>query len=251
MDNQVLARLSAIPEKVVWPHTWELSRLLGVSHEEVVSGVKSLEAKQFLVLTPKTENKFVVNEEGRRYAAEGTPEFKILKLLAQAPGNSLERTEVEAVLKEEFKIGLSSGIKRLFRLEKTLLVGLFPPGQAPPDAEGLLLHKLNNSGYFDGVYEDEVGNELVKKLRKRQLLEVKTLTYYLLQKGPHFADKVITLKADLTAEDLAKETWRDAGAFKALNLQSRASRWRRAGCTHSSRCARSSGRSCSKWASRR
>lgn len=221
MDNTILAKLSTHADPAGWPNTWELAQVLGTPHEEVVSAAKSLEAKQYLVLTQKTENKFVVNEEGRRYASEGTPEFKILKHLAHTPTNSCERAEVEAILKEEFKIGLSNGVKRLFKLEKTALVGLFPAGQAPPDLEGLLLHKLNNSVYFDGVYEAEADNELIKKLKKRQLLEIKPLTYFQLAKGPHFADKVVTLKADLTAEDLAKETWKDLAAFKGLNLQAK------------------------------
>ena len=221
MDNQVLAKLWAIPAGTSWPNTWELAKLLEVGHEEVVSAVKSLESKHYLEVTQKTESKFVVSEEGRRYAQEGTPEFKIVKHLANTATNSCERTELEANLKDEFKIGLSNGVKRLFKLEKTQVVGLFPPGHSPPDSEGLLLHKLNNSVYFDGVFEAEAENELIKKLKKRQLLEVKPLTYFQLAKGPSFSDKVVTLKADLTAEDLAKETWKDQTSFKSLNLQSK------------------------------
>lgn len=220
MDNLILSRLFPV-ETEKWTNSYELSHSLNATHDEIVSALKSLESKGYLLLSQKSQSKFSVTEEGKRYAAEGTPEFKILKYLIQRPAFTAERTEVEAALKDEFKVGLSNGIKRLFKLEKTALVSLFTPENLPHDDEAQLLHKLNNSVFFDGIFETESPNELVKKLKKRQLIDVKTLTYYTMAKGSHFAEKVVTLKADLTAEDLAKETWKTESAFKGLNLQAK------------------------------
>lgn len=221
MDNQILATLFPLPSEDKWVNSYDLAASLGVHHDEVVSALKSLEAKGYLTLTQNSISKFVVTDEGRRYAAEGTPEFKILKHLATKPGLTAERAEVEALLKDEFKIGLSNGVKRLFKLEKTAMVSLYELDKMPDDVEGLTLHRLNNSVYFDGIYEAEANSDWLKKLKKRQLVEVKTLTYYLMKKGPNFAEKVVTLKADLTAEDLAKETWKTEAGFKGLNLQAK------------------------------
>lgn len=221
MDNQILSKLFSNQNVNSWGNSWELSHQMSSTHDEIVSVLKSLEAKNYLLLTQLSQNKFVVNEEGLKYANEGTPEFKILSYLHSKPSNSCEKAEVEAILKDEFKIGLSNGIKRLFKLEKTVLVAIFDAKSAPEDIESNLLKKLSKSVYFDGMFEAEQNNENIKKLKKRQLIEIKTLSYYKLAKGEHFAEKVVNLKADLTAEDLAKETWKDVNLFKGLNLSAK------------------------------
>ena len=221
MDNLILSTLSSLPPTRKYPNSWQLSHQLNVAHDELVSGLKSLESKEYLILNPLSQSKFTVNEEGSKYAVSGTPEFKILNYINSKPSNSVEKAEAESHLKEEFKVGLSNGIKRLFKLEKTVLVGLFTSANKPEDSESILLKQLLTSAFFDGVFEAQNSNELIKKLKKRQLIDVKSVTYYQISKGLNFADKVITLKADLTAEDLAKETWKNDQGFKGLNLNSK------------------------------
>ena len=135
MDNKVLSLLNSIPTEDSWPNSWQIASSLSVAHEQVVSAIKSLEAKGYLHLTQLTENKLSVNEEGISYAKEGTPEFRILHLLLSKSSGVCEKTEIETVLQEKFKIGLSNGAKRLFAIEKTSLKALFSPQQAPEDEE--------------------------------------------------------------------------------------------------------------------
>ena len=221
MDNRILSTLFNFKDETSWPNSWQISKDFQCTHEELASAIKSLEAKEYLQLVHLSQNKFAVTEEGLKYAKQGTPEFRILQLLLSKPNHCCEKSEIENQLKEEFKIGLSNGIKRLFKLEKTTLVALSTPETAPEDAESVLLAKLSNSNYFDKSYENEASNELTKKLKKRQLIDIKSLTYYQFKKGPNFSDKVISLKADLTAEDLAKETWKHEEGFKGLNLSAK------------------------------
>ena len=72
MDNNILSKLFAIEDQNKWPLSWTLSQEFNVSHDEIVSAIKSLESKNYLKLTPFSQSKFIVTKEGLKYAIEGT-----------------------------------------------------------------------------------------------------------------------------------------------------------------------------------
>lgn len=155
--------------------------------------------------------------EGERYSKEGTPEFKILKTLLSNPDKKAEKSDVEKTMESnEFKVGLANGMKKYFKLEKTVLVSIVDTEAVDSDAE--LLNKLLKADYFDASIDKLKDSEEVKKLKKRQLIDIKTLTYFKIEKGENFAPTLIIKRADLTSEDLVSGIWENSELFKGLNL---------------------------------
>ena len=77
---------------------------------------------------------------------------------------------------------------------------------------------MKENEFFDGKFDEISKMKETKNLKKRKLFEIKTLVYYLLEKGEDFKSELVQLKADLTMEDIVNGTYLDKSKFKALNL---------------------------------
>lgn len=218
MEDQILKLLSGVAGESKWRSSYEVAAALGIKHEEIVGAFKSLEASQYLILQQEKESKFELTEEGRKYASEGTPEYQIFAMILEK-GGSADKAALEAALGPAFKVGLTNGVKRLFTVDKSALVAI--PGltlENTPDKDSLFLKKLESSDYFDGQFKTLEASEEIPKMKKRSLFAVKTLTFFRPTKGPNFQSQLVVKRADFTAEDLAKGTWKDSSLFKAINL---------------------------------
>ncbi len=95
------------------------------------------------------------------------------------------------------------------------------PDQELPDEAQAMLATLSNSKFFDLDQETLQSNPIVQKLKKRKLCDIKTLTYYIVQKGEQYQNTFLELKADLTYEDVRNNLHKDLSLFKEMNLQSK------------------------------
>lgn len=222
MDQKILDILTKTPE-AQWPSSWDIATKLSMDHKEVVGALKSLESKEYLILNQKTEGRFVLNNEGEQYAKNGTPEFAIYNYLAQCPDQSVERADVEKAIGDSFKVGLQNGIKKLFNIkDKTKLARVENIDEAnSKDFDSEYLKLMLEHDFFDGKFEELLQHSRHQAVKKRKLFEQKQLTYFTLQKGNNFSDKLKVLKADLTIEDMNCELWRNKEDFKPLNLKAR------------------------------
>lgn len=214
MAQEVLSALAKGTEP--WPNSWKLAQELGLKHDEVVGALKSLEAREYVALEQLRESRFELSAEAARYATEGTPDYRLFSALL-ARGGRAERAELEQELGAAFKSGLQSGAKRFFTVDKSCLQVL-PGLELGEDSDAVLLAQLGRSAFFTGDFTELAAREEVKRLQRRKLFEVKTLNYYQPRRGARFAPTLAVQRADLTAEDLATEAWRDAAQFKSMNL---------------------------------
>ena len=99
-------------------NSYEISQKLNENHDTVVGGLKSLEAKNYLTLKQKKEQKFQLTKEGKMFAEKGMPEHQILQVLLAQPDKKQDKKVVEDFIGKSFKIGLSNGIKsKLFKVQ--------------------------------------------------------------------------------------------------------------------------------------
>lgn len=216
MAQEVLSALDGSEGQ--WPNSWQLATKLGVKHDEVVGALKSLEAREYVTLTQNRESRFELTAEGREYAEKGMPERRLLDELVRR-GGSAERSELEVAFGPSFKVALQNGLKKLFVISKTAVEVLPEISSAAfPDVEVKTLGELATSQFFDGRFCELSERKELKQLQRRKLFEVKTLNYYQPARGPNFSPKLVVQRADLTAEDLASEAWRDSRQFKPINL---------------------------------
>ena len=222
MDQRVLTLLNGINEGN-WPNSWELAKTHNIDHTEVVGALKSLEAKSYLKLKQKKENKYNLNKEGELYAENGTPEYAIFKHLVSQEGMQANRADVQKLMGKDFSKGLSNGMKRYFTIKdktKLVVIDSVKPEETP-DEDAEILRQIQGNDFFDGKFEEISQIPRLKLLKKRKLFENKQLVYYEMAKGEQFAPELKVLFADLTIESLNNGTWQDAGNFKSLNLNAK------------------------------
>ena len=222
MDQKILDILNSTPQPQ-WPTSWALYKQLSADHTEIVGALKSLESKDYLQLHQKSEGRFILNSEGEKYAKNGTPEFAILNHLVQCPEQTADKAEVEKAIGGAFKVGLQNGIKKLFVIkDKTKLAVVDNlDDSCKKDVDSDYLKMMLETDFFDGKFEELLGHPRHQAVKKRKLFEQKQLTYYTIEKGNSFSDKLKVLKADLTIEDMNSDLWKNKEDFKPLNLNAR------------------------------
>ncbi len=226
MDQKILDILNKENESN-WLNSFKLSEQFQLNHDQAVGALKSLEAKNYLILSQKKNSKYILTKEGETYAKNGMPEFNIAKLLNEAPEKKSAKKSMMDKFGKIFRMGLQNGIKKkMFHIEKDLLVlDKFEEN----DQDSQLLEQMSQSNFFDGSFDLISKNAGVKMLKKRKLFKVKNIIYFLIKKGECFSDKIIVKKADLTMNDINKGTWKDSSAFKAMNLKSKGKELERGG----------------------
>lgn len=118
---------------------------------------------------------------------------------------------------------MSNGMKKKWFKPGKEEIGLNPKfdPKTAVDSDVDFLKELAQSEFFENkIFEKYQKDKRVGLLKKRQALTIKTLNYFSISKGVNFAEKVIVKKADLSAEDLAEETWMNKDLFKGMNVNS-------------------------------
>ena len=201
------------------PSSWDLKNTLSIDHEKIIGGLMSLEAREFVKLVTEKVTYYTITEEGKKYSEQGTPEFRILKSILASSGTK-PRAELEKEFgKEVLKVGLANGMKKMFKIESANLVSIGNDNIKDTDAN--LINELSSFSIFDDNMKLFSASDNAKRLKKRQVIESKTLTYFKINEGSQYNPKFIIKKADLKAEDLASGSWKLSENFKELNLEAK------------------------------
>ncbi|KAF8822968.1 putative phenylalanyl-tRna synthetase alpha chain A [Cardiosporidium cionae] len=195
-------------------------------HDKVVGLLKSLEAKGILISDMKETSSWLLTEEGKTYAQEGSPEYRIWKFIADS--NLSGRHILMADVKNRFEgladIGIKIALKNrwiCFKGESKHLESV--SNDIEDTCQMHLVSILRNS--TKQICKNEMimeskfvsSDAVLQDLKKRKLLYFKKQKYYLILKGPYFSLRLRKQVTDLTSEMLISESWRDAD-FKDYNF---------------------------------
>uniref|UniRef100_A0A7N0T1J4 phenylalanine--tRNA ligase n=1 Tax=Kalanchoe fedtschenkoi TaxID=63787 RepID=A0A7N0T1J4_KALFE len=177
----------------------------GFEHDEVVNVIKSLNGFQYVVATEYEEKNWVLTDEGKEYAAEGSPEFR---LFSAVPTEGVSLKELEAkVGPTVFKNGRTNAMKN-----KWLVMGKELVTRKVEHVEDRVKDLLTKIQKTESV--DQVG---IDELKKRKLIAEQKLKGYSVVKGINFAPKRRKAVTSLTRENLQRGDWKDL-EFKEYNF---------------------------------
>jgi len=157
--------------------------------------------REVLQLTPEAEG----------YAAAGTPEYQLWLAVPEA---GITEPDLKAAVGEAvFKIGKNTCMKNQW-LQFDKASKLYTRKEAlVADVVGEQLRQIRDTG------AESVDPALIKDLKKRQLVDLGTQTYFSIQKGPKFSVVLEEEATDVTKAMLADGSWKTA-KFKPVNLRS-------------------------------
>ncbi|KAJ4851445.1 hypothetical protein Tsubulata_031893, partial [Turnera subulata] len=158
----------------------------GIDHNDIVSVVTSLKGFQFIEAEDIKEETWILTEEGKKYAAEGSPEMQLL--LALPAEGSISKDELQKKLDPAvFKIGCSqAGKNKWVEMGKQV--------------------------------SRKVKVEDVKDKVKDSLVKIENGQSYKVTKGPKYAPKRKKVATDLTRENL--QSWKEL-EFKEYNFNAK------------------------------
>ncbi|KAJ6846784.1 phenylalanine--tRNA ligase alpha subunit, cytoplasmic-like [Iris pallida] len=216
---------------------------VGIDHAEIESVIKSLSAFQFVDSKDIKKDRLLLTEEGKTYAANGSPEFQVFMAV---PSDGISRPELEKKVGAQiFKIGSSQAIKSNWVMIKNNWVSRKPETDHAKDDVKDLLKKIE-----DGQVVDDKD---VTMLKKRKLIVLQTSKGYSLRKGPNFAPERKKFATDLTREHIVSGEWKYL-EFKDYNLDAAQEQPIQSGYLHpllKAWCARKFWRYFFRWVSRR
>ncbi|EOA27005.1 hypothetical protein CARUB_v10023099mg [Capsella rubella] len=177
-----------------------------LNHDELVNVVKSLQAFRYIETQDIIRKTCVLTDEGKKYAAEGSPEVQLF--LAVPAEGSISIDELERKLDPSvFKIGrLRAAKHKWVQMGKQVSRKV---QHVEDDVKNLLLQTQ------EGMELDEAS---FNSLKTRSLIESKEWKGYSIKKGPNYAPKRKKFATDLTRENL--QTWKEL-QFKEYNFNAK------------------------------
>jgi phenylalanyl-tRNA synthetase alpha chain len=186
----------------------EFAFLNGYDHNELVGAIKSLEMDEYLLPTPFELKQLVLTDEGRDYAANGSPEARVYYYVKNS--GSTTQDEITAQLGDVAKIGFGHSMKLKWIVLDKATKTVKPLAETIEDKTQSLLQQIVNQEEVKGVEE----------LKKRKLIVEEKRTYFKISKGPKFQTTRQKLASDLTYEMLIKKSWK-AAPFKPFNFNAK------------------------------
>ncbi|XP_020272856.1 phenylalanine--tRNA ligase alpha subunit, cytoplasmic-like [Asparagus officinalis] len=178
---------------------------IGIGHGELESVIKSLSAFQFIESQDVKKDKWLLTEEAKLYALNGSPEAQVFSAV---PPEGIPRAELEKKVGSQiFKIGSSQAVKN-----KWVEIGKQLVSRKVENVEDTLKDLLKS--IEDGKVVDDKD---IAALKKRKLITLQTWKGYSLRKGPMYAPERKKFATDLTREHLLRGDWKDL-EFKDYNL---------------------------------
>lgn len=186
----------------------------GLDHGEIVNTIKSLHGFKYIDAQDIKRETWILTEEGKKYASEGSPE--VLLFLAVPSEGSISKDELQEILVKQkkldisvFKIGCSQAAKNKW-VEMGKQVSR-KVEHVEDKVKNLLI--LIQDG--QALEKDEINS-----LKARKLIVQQTWKGYSVRKGPNYAPKRKEFATDLTREMLQRDGWKEL-EFKEYNFNAK------------------------------
>lgn len=218
-------------------------------HDKVFGLCKSLQAREYVSLKQKEKTLWLLTAEGERYAAEGTPEFKLLCWMQEhheAQGHDV--TSLKAAFGADTDVALSNAMKLgWLKMDKgTKRIQPKDQGtQGDPkiaDLGSKALQTIREWHVKDAETDEDTEQQLhdmlrkvdaskqpdrfLQELKKRKLVETKKLKFCSVERAEKFQVELKKPLADLDAKVIASGSWKHQ-ELKPYNFFARGTRLRR------------------------
>ncbi|GLT86228.1 hypothetical protein SLE2022_043820 [Rubroshorea leprosula] len=202
------AMLGHLTTHEVIPDSGQFADQHGLDHNEVVNVIKSLHGFRFIDAQDIKRETWVLTDEGKKYADEGSPEVQLF--LAVPPEGSISMDELQKKLDPSvFKIGcLQAGKNKWVDMGKQVSRKV----QHVEDKVKNLLIQIQ-----DG---QELDKDDMNTLKGRKLIVPQTWNCYSVRKGPNYAPKRKKVATDLIRENLQRGDWKEL-EFKEYNFNAK------------------------------
>ncbi|OQV24531.1 Phenylalanine--tRNA ligase alpha subunit B [Hypsibius exemplaris] len=200
----------------------DLANQLKEDHQRVVGAIKSLQGlgevdvngvrRVLIEVQQQQKTDWVLRDEGQEIARHGSHEFRVLRMV------------VDGKSKEEIEKGFpfaDVGLKKALA-QKWIEYDKAAPGNPLKATKKGLEVAVDEVG--DSLKRLEAGDSaavsenVMKDFKKRNLVDKRDITIFLVSKGPDFTTNVSKAEADLTVEMLTKDAWKEK-KFKDYNFE--------------------------------
>ncbi|XP_059647677.1 phenylalanine--tRNA ligase alpha subunit, cytoplasmic-like [Cornus florida] len=190
------------------PDSGQFATERGIDHDDIVNVIKSLRGFGFVDAQDIKREKWVLTEEGRTYAAAGSPEVQFFLAI---PAEGIPPVELQRNLDPSiFKIGRSQAVKNQW-----VEMGKQRVSRKVPHVEDRVKDLLI------GVQDGEVINpEDVDALKRRKLITPQIWKGYSIRKGANYAPERKKVATDLTRDYLQRGDWKEL-EFKEYNFSAK------------------------------
>ncbi|CAL9228583.1 unnamed protein product [Arabidopsis halleri] len=184
----------------------QFSAEFNLDHNEVVNVIKSLHAFRYIDVQDIKKETWVLTDEGKKYAAEGSPEVQLF--LAVPEEGSISKDELQKKLAPSvFKIGCSqAGKNKWVEMGKQVSRKV---KHVEDKVKGQLLQ------IQEGKESDK---DSINSLKARKLIVPQIWKGYSVKKGPNYAPERKKVATDLTRENL--QNWKEL-EFKEYNFEAK------------------------------
>ncbi|KAK9281819.1 hypothetical protein L1049_004725 [Liquidambar formosana] len=180
----------------------------GINHNDIVDIIKSLHGFRLVDAQDIKREKWVLTDEGKTYAAAGSPE---VQLFLAIPPEGISREELQRKVDPSvYKIGCSQAMKNKWVEMGKQLVS--KKVQNVDDKVKDLLIRIQDGKAID---QDDIDT-----LKKRKLIAPQIWKGYSVKKGPNDAPKRKKVATDLTRENLQRGDWKEL-EFKEYNFSAK------------------------------
>nr|CAH8861215.1 unnamed protein product [Trichobilharzia regenti] len=187
-----------------------LASKLGVDHQVIVGGIKSLENYNGIIKCENiTEVLLLLTEEGEEILNNGSHEYRVY---CAVPGSGVAQSDILKIFPSA-KIGISKALAlKWIKLTKTedgtpYLYRLIP--EVNDDVQQLLSEVKQSTC--------SLSDNDKSQLKKRKLVNESKRTLYLVRQGPAFSTNLSAEETDLSSDLLSSGEWQTA-RFKAYNF---------------------------------
>lgn len=175
----------------------KFSQEKGISHDEIVNAIRSLNGFGFVIAQDIKREKWVLTEEGRIYAAAGSPE---VQLLLAIPLEGITQEELQKKMDPAtYKVGWPQAMKNKW-VEKGKTHVSRKVQNVTDTVKGFLMQIQN---------DETLDSKDIDALKRRKLIVLQTWKGYSARKGPKYAPKRIKEATDLTRENLHSGDWKN------------------------------------------
>ncbi|KAK8360408.1 hypothetical protein V6Z12_A04G162300 [Gossypium hirsutum] len=206
MAEEAILGYLATSEEI--PDSGQFASQHGFQHNDVVNVIKSLHGFRYIDAQDIKRESWVLTDEGKMYAADGSPEVQLF--LAVPQEGSISKDELQKKLEPSvFKIGCSqAGKNKWVDMGKQVSRKV----QHVEDKVKDLLIRIQKG--------EALGKDDINSLKARKLIVAQTWKGYSVKKGPNYAPTRKKVATDLTRENLQRGDWKEL-EFKEYNFNAK------------------------------